>query len=149
MKLPDLKHCPICDKDLPVSEFGICRARKNGRNLYCKACICEKVKIQRAGLKEMSAKRKAAQLLNGLITRKPSVLAKITPADKVLNAVSSGARTQDEIRWKTRLDKDVIGDALAELILDLGKVVSISVGERRYYFTRESFGLVIKHEGVA
>jgi hypothetical protein len=100
-------------------------------------------------LKEMKAKRKAVQLSTGLITRKPSVLAKITPADKVLSAVSSGARTQDEIRWKTRLNKDVIGDALAELILDLGKVVSKSVGESRYYFTRESSCPVIKHERVA
>jgi hypothetical protein len=36
---PDVKHCPICTQELPISEFGICRARKDGRNLYCKSCI--------------------------------------------------------------------------------------------------------------
>jgi hypothetical protein len=128
------------------------------------SCIREKVKIQRAGLKEMKAKQKAAQLLNGPIMRKRSVLSKPTPADKVLNAIRQGARTQDEIRWKTRLDKDVIGDALAELMLDREEVVSESNEDRRYYFIRTTneqlerkdcvlslscFGPVIRDERVA
>src|SRR4029078_11755299 len=45
------KHCPICTNDLPISEFGICRARKDGRNLYCKSCIRHKVTQSRRALK--------------------------------------------------------------------------------------------------
>jgi hypothetical protein len=55
---PDVKHCPICTNDLPISEFGICRARKDGRNLYCKSCIRHKVTQSRRALKEYKTARK-------------------------------------------------------------------------------------------
>src|ERR1041384_8412506 len=55
---PQVKHCPICSKDLPISEFGICRARKDGRNLYCKSCIRQKVTQSRRALKEYKTARK-------------------------------------------------------------------------------------------
>src|SRR5919106_4985058 len=55
---PNVKHCPICSKDLPISEFGICRARKDGRNLYCKSCIRQKVTQSRRALKEYKSARK-------------------------------------------------------------------------------------------
>ena len=55
---PGIKHCPICANELPVSEFGICRARKDGRNLYCKSCIRNKVTQSRRALKEYKSARK-------------------------------------------------------------------------------------------
>src|ERR687883_1001376 len=55
---PDVKHCPICSNDLPITEFGICRARKDGRNLYCKSCIRQKVTQSRRALKEYKSARK-------------------------------------------------------------------------------------------
>ena len=55
---PELKHCPICISDLPLDEFGICRARKDGRNLYCKGCIRNKVTQSRRALKEYKSARK-------------------------------------------------------------------------------------------
>src|SRR5215204_2572423 len=55
---PQIKHCPICSQDLPISEFGICRARKDGRNLYCKSCIRHKVTQSRRALKEYKTARK-------------------------------------------------------------------------------------------
>src|SRR5215217_2866434 len=55
---PEIKHCPICANDLPISEFGICRARKDGRNLYCKSCIRQKVTQSRRALKEYKSARK-------------------------------------------------------------------------------------------
>src|SRR5215467_8393619 len=48
---PQVKHCPICSKELPITEFGICRARKDGRNLYCKSCIRKKVTDSRRAQK--------------------------------------------------------------------------------------------------
>ena len=70
---PQVKHCPICSKELPISEFGICRARKDGRNLYCKSCIRQKVTQSRRALKEYKSARKKyisqqveiAELLSG------------------------------------------------------------------------------------
>src|SRR4030095_8504271 len=55
---PQIKSCPICSKELPISEFGICRARKDGRNLYCKSCIRQKVTQSRRALKEYKSARK-------------------------------------------------------------------------------------------
>src|SRR5882762_11585312 len=49
--IPDTKQCPICSKDLPLTEYGICRARKDGRNLYCKSCIRKKVSESRRAFK--------------------------------------------------------------------------------------------------
>src|SRR6476659_2297792 len=54
---PYVKHCPICTQELPISEFGICRARKDGRNLYCKSCIRNKVTQSRRALKEYKSAR--------------------------------------------------------------------------------------------
>src|SRR6476659_11518786 len=53
-----VKNCPICTNELPISEFGICRARKDGRNLYCKSCIRQKVTQSRRALKEYKTARK-------------------------------------------------------------------------------------------
>src|ERR1700704_3641021 len=52
------KNCPICSQQLPLSEFGVCRARKDGRNLYCKSCIRKKVTESRRALKEYRSARK-------------------------------------------------------------------------------------------
>src|SRR5215510_16294349 len=52
------KHCPICAQELPLNEFGVCRARKDGRNLYCKSCIRTKVTESRRALKEYKSARK-------------------------------------------------------------------------------------------
>ena|SRR5215208_4846595 len=172
MQVSDLKHCPICTNDLPVSEFGICRARKDGKNLYCKDCIREKVSRQRAQIREMKMNRRGALIATGVIENKPWVVVDPVhrdpvhrdPITKVLEVIRNGARTQAQIGFRTKLRKDVIGDVLAELILDRGEVVSQSVGDRRYYFIREveeqperkdcvlslnCLGPVIKHERVA
>ena len=50
----ETKDCPICSQSLLLSEFGICRARKDGRNLYCKSCIRKKVTSSRQILREIS-----------------------------------------------------------------------------------------------
>ncbi len=52
------QNCPICSQQLPLSEFGVCRARKDGRNLYCKSCIRKKVTESRRALKEYRSARK-------------------------------------------------------------------------------------------
>ena len=99
MLTPDVKHCPICTQDLPVSEFGICRARKDGRNLYCKSCIRNKVTQSRRALKEYKSARKRyisqqveiSELLNGDTTNgnhySAKSLSKLSPVERVRDAM--------------------------------------------------------------
>ena len=171
MDQPDLKHCPICAKDLPISEFGICRARKDGRNLYCRECINAKVTQSRRALKAYKEARKkyrsqieAAILLEE--TGAPAIagFVKLAPVDRVRLAIQRGARTQSDIAYETKLGKDEIGDAIAHLLLWTKEIETRSDGDNRYYFIRQvqeqpkrkdcvlslsSVGPVTKHERVA
>jgi len=168
----DLKHCPICNQDLPVSEFGLCRARKDGRNLYCKSCIREKVTQSRRALRGYKAARKKyrAQLEAQILTEEEPFIVpftKLTPAERVKLSIERGSRTQREIAQETKLGKDVIGDSLATLILWTHEIRTEVVDNTRLYFIRQPeveveqpqrkdcvlslscFGPVIKHERVA
>jgi hypothetical protein len=143
-----VKSCPICAKDLPLSEFGICRARKDGRNLYCKGCIRTKVTQSRLALKEYKTARKkyiAQQVeltdlrngdpVGGQFAAKP--LSKLSPVERVRDSIRRGARTQREIAQDTKLGKDEIGDALANLLLWSREIRTRIVDNTRLYFLNE------------
>jgi hypothetical protein len=144
------KHCPICSLELPISEFGICRARKDGRNLYCKSCIRQKVSQSRRALKEYKSARKRyisqqvemSELLNGdsagggHYTAKS--LSKLSPVERVRDAIRRGSRTQREIAQETKLGKDEIGDALANLLLWTHEIRTQVVDNTRMYFLIEA-----------
>jgi hypothetical protein len=145
---PGLKHCPICAKDLSLSEFGICRARKDGRNLYCKTCIRNKVTQSRRALKEYKTARKkyiAQQVeLAELMTEDRSsqrynakTISKLSPIERVRESIRKGARTQKEIGQDTKLGKDEIGDALANLLLWTREIRTQVKGNTRWYFLNE------------
>src|ERR1700754_1221250 len=108
---PQLKHCPICSQDLPIAEFGICRARKDGRNLYCKSCIRKKVTESRRALKEYKTARKKyisqqvegteiysseGEELRSSNSYGAKLAGKLSPVDRVRDAIRRGARTQKE-----------------------------------------------------
>ena len=147
---PDLKHCPICSKDLPISEFGICRARKDGRNLYCKSCIRQKVTQSRRALKEYKSARKRyisqqvdiAELLSrdssSGVQYPAKALSKLSPVERVRDAIRRGSRTQKEIAQETKLGKDEIGDALANLLLWTHEIRTQVVDNTRLYFLNEN-----------
>src|ERR1041385_9427634 len=147
---PQLKHCPICSQDLPLAEFGICRARKDGRNLYCKSCIRQKVTQSRRALKEYKSARKKyisqqveiAELLSGDATSHghypTKAMSKLSPVERVRDAIRRGSRTQREIAQETKLGKDEIGDALANLLLWTHEIRTQVVGNTRLYFLNEA-----------
>ena len=109
VSIVELKTCPRCEESLPLSEFGICRARKDGLNLYCKRCIRQKIALSRAALREY----KNARVKHGASSTDRSRLAidaagfsprriarmlrKLSPADRVREAIRCGARTQKQI----------------------------------------------------
>src|SRR5258706_14053396 len=105
------KECPICAQNLPLTEYGICRARKDGHNLYCKSCIRKKVSESRRAFKAYKTVRHQYVTqkiepgatsdveLNGLPARRQYVtrqVSKMTPTERVREAIKNGARTQKE-----------------------------------------------------
>lgn len=146
------KHCPICSQQLPLSEFGVCRARKDGRNLYCKSCIRKKVTESRRALKEYRSARKryVSQPLSETHLEGDSsytrLLSKLSPVERVREAIRKGARTQKEIAQETRLGKDEIGDAIANLLLWTREIKTQIVDNNRHYFINESADLPIREE---
>ncbi len=155
----ETKVCPICANALPVSEFGVCRARKDGRNLYCKTCIRKKVTDSRRALKEYKTARKkyvadavleTAELLSAETDAVTGVAAapfsrlisRLSPVDRVKDAIKKGARTQKEIAQETKLGKDEIGDALANLLLWTREIRTEVHDNTRMYFANELDSLV-------
>ena len=152
-RLIDTKQCPICSQDLPLTEYGICRARKDGRNLYCKSCIRKKVSESRRAFKAYKTVRHQYVVqktepgassdteTSALPSRRQYVtrqVSKMTPAERVREAIKNGARTQKEIAQGTKLGKDEIGDALANLLLWTREVRTEVVENNRMYFINEA-----------
>lgn len=145
-----VKHCPICSQELALSEFGICRARKDGHNLYCKGCIRAKVTQSRRALKEYKSARKRyiAQQVEipeflssdspdaGQYVSKPA--SKLSPVERVRDAIRRGARTQREIAQESKLGKDEIGDALANLLLWTREIRTQVIDNTRMYYLNDS-----------
>jgi len=149
----ETKGCPLCNQALTLSEFGICRARKDGRNLYCKSCIRKKVTDSRQALREYKSARKRYVTLQALESNDMSVadseshaaaqhvsrvVSKLSPIERVREAIKKNARTQKEIAQETKLGKDEIGDALANLLLWTREIRTEVIDNTRMYFINES-----------
>jgi len=157
---PHVKHCPICSLELPISEFGICRARKDGRNLYCKSCIRQKVTQSRRALKEYKSARKRyisqqveiSELINVDSTNgthyTAKSLSKLSPVERVRDAIRRGSRTQREIAQETKLGKDEIGDALANLLLWTHEIRTQVVDNTRLYFINDAAETAVVEEAL-
>lgn len=147
------KDCPLCNQALSLAEFGICRARKDGLNLYCKSCIRKKVTDSRQALREYKSARKRYVTLQALESNDMSladseshaaghhvtrVVSKLSPVERVREAIRKNARTQKEIGQETKLGKDEIGDALANLLLWTHEIRTQVIDNTRMYFINES-----------
>jgi hypothetical protein len=148
----ELKRCPRCEESLPLSEFGVCRARKDGLNLYCKRCIRQKIALSRQALREYKSAR--SKLGASSVSPRPRLtietklgfsprriarmLRKLSPADRVREAIRCGARTQKEIAQATKLPKDEVCDALANLLLWTREIRTDVINHTRMYFVNEA-----------
>lgn len=147
----ELKRCPRCEETLPISEFGVCRARKDGLNLYCKRCIRQKIAQSRQALREYKQarskhapgepSRRQTMAVGGKVALSPAriarILRKLSPADRVREAIRCGAHTQKEIAQVTKLPKDEIGDALANLLLWTREIRTEIVNHSRLYLLND------------
>ena len=148
----ELKRCPRCEESLPQSEFGVCRARKDGLNLYCKRCIRQKIAHSRQALREYKnarikhgatagpdKSRVSIDAKSGFSPRRIArMLRKLSPADRVREAIRCGAETQTEIAQVTRLPKDEVCDALANLLLWTREIRTEVFNHTRMYFVNET-----------
>jgi hypothetical protein len=66
--------------------------------------------------------------------------------ERVREAIKKGARTQREIAQETRLGKDEIGDALANLLLWTREIKTQMVDNGRVYFINESSAGIMFHD---
>src|ERR1044072_2338106 len=154
MDHPDLKHCPICNNDLPVDSFGICRAHKSGRNLYCRSCIRQKVTIARRNLKEYKSIRQRVlqekywrELTAAPLPVVQSGKQKQSPVDRIRKLIREQPRTQRELRLATKLHKDGIGEVLSVLLLDYHEIKSVWSGdERTYFFVEQKSAPVVQRK---
>ena len=148
----ELKRCPRCEESLRLSEFGVCRARKDGLNLYCKRCIRQKIAQSRQALREYKNARikhgstsvpEMSRLIidtkSGFSPRRIArMLRKLSPADRVREAIRCGARTQKEIAQVTKLPKDEVCDALANLLLWTHEIRTQVISHTRMYFVSDA-----------
>ena len=63
---------------------------------------------------------------------------KLSPVDRVRDAIRRGARTQKDIAQDTKMGKDEIGDALANLLLWTREIRTGVVDNTRVYFMNDS-----------
>ncbi len=159
----ELKRCPRCEESLPLSEFGVCRARKDGLNLYCKRCIRQKITLSRQALREYKKARGKHGSSSGsdssrvtldskttLSSRRIArMLRKLSPADRVREAIRCGAHTQKEIAAVTKLPKDEVCDALANLLLWTREIRTQIVHHQRMYFANEEMEALAKAQAAA
>jgi hypothetical protein len=129
----------------------VCRARKDGLNLYCKRCIRAKIAHSRKALREYKnarikhgatvtpeKSRASLDAKSGFSPRRIArMLRKLSPEDRVREAIRCGAREQKEIAQVTRLPKDEVCDALANLLLWTREIRTQVINHRRMYFVNE------------
>jgi len=146
-----MKKCPRCKESKRLSEFGICRARKDGLNLYCKVCIRQKIADHRQVRREYKQARirnRAAIVakLNDSVDKKAALsprrmarmIRKLSPTDRVREAIRLGARTQREIACVARLNPDEFSDALTSLLLWTREIRTSVVNHTRMYFLNDT-----------
>jgi hypothetical protein len=160
------KNCPRCNNNLPIGEFGISRARRDGRNIYCKRCNRERTNTSRQAARERQVKQQGVRNSFDAAARQrlgpdaiepavgPGALANVvsktalclTPVEQVREAIRTGPKTQKEILEQTKLSKDEIGDALADLLLWTHEVGTQTVGDTRLYFLKAGRGIDAEHD---
>lgn len=76
------------------------------------------------------------------------MLNKLSPADRVREAIRKGSRTQREIAQETRLGKDEIGDALANLLLWTREIRTEVVDNTRHYYLNETEAAQLREQAA-
>jgi len=146
-RLVEEKRCPRCEETLPLSQFGVCRSRKDGLNLYCKRCIREKIRLSRASLKDY--KRTHPLYRNRENQEAPATLTpqgrldlrklrrKLSHSDRIIRALEVvKVQSFKELRFTCRLSEQELSNALADVVGSGLPVGSRNGTEPRVYFLK-------------
>jgi len=131
-------------------------------NLYCKRCIRQKISLSRQALREYKkargkhgstvssdSSRLTLDTKTSLNSRRIArMLRKLSPADRVREAIRCGAETQTEIAQITKLPKDEVCDALASLLLWTREIRTQIINHTRRYFVNEAMEDLAKAQGA-
>jgi hypothetical protein len=102
--------------------------------------------------KYISQQVEIPELLNGDQSGGPHYtaksLSKLSPVERVRDAIRRGSRTQREIAQETKLGKDEIGDALANLLLWTHEIRTQVVDNTRLYFLNDAADPAGLEEGL-
>jgi len=132
-----MKHCPICNKDLQLGDFGKCKARKDGKNLYCKSCINNKVRESRKSIKEYTkAKRRRSSLplFDAADAAVIVPLSRLADRERVRVVLQGeGCKTQKQIADDAKLSLEVVDLWLAQMIVDRAVCSAVEGGKRLYW----------------
>lgn len=118
------KTCNRCKDPKLLSEFGVNKfflkhGAKDGRSIYCRSCCNANMTQHRARLKTIKEERAKAHRPD----RKPMIVApRLTPQEKVLDAIAKGYCKFEDIEEFTNLHEDLIADTLAILAFDEQRV---------------------------
>jgi hypothetical protein len=123
MEILEELFCPNCQASKPVDEFGVHRARANGRSRYCKVCN--------------AAKERARQGSEGVRRTKRAEPGRPPPEQRALEAIRRcPPATLDEIAKRADLTTEIASNCVAILMLDARLIFSRVVsGVRRYYLS--------------
>jgi hypothetical protein len=131
-----LRRCAKCGEQKDREEFGRVSERSDGLNIYCKTCVRAKVAKYRANLRAMHRPVNQPKYA----PRKANAIARIrrfgAAAQRVYEAIKGGAVTQREIARITKLSRDEVADAIAELLLWKKAIGTKLEGEARRYFIK-------------
>ena len=156
--------CPLCPEESgpqPIANFGICRKRKTGRNLYCKTCINKKVGKSRVRVRDYHASRKkllAAAEESGADTtfvRDAFDLRdfKRPLTQRILSAIELGHHSYENIDRAVRVvgreSEYAFGDAIAELLIWRRQIRYEGADDARMYFLREAEPVVERRDSAA
>lgn len=155
------KRCKRCEETKPLSEFGVNRVNDtrgacDNKNIWCKSCVNKRVAASRQALREYTASRQKQGLaklpkqidMNFSPRRIARMLRKLSPKDRVLEAIRGGADTQAEIARVTRLPKDEVGDCIAQALLYEFTIRTEVIDGVRRYFTNDSGQARIQRQPV-
>lgn len=144
------KRCAGCKDEKPLSVFGRNAANDNrgardGKNISCKVCVNVKVAEGRQRIREYKAVQSKAKLprrkrqidANFSPRQIARMLRKLSPADRVREAIRCGARTQKEILQVVKLPKDEVTDCIADLLLWQHSITTKVISGTRMYFVKK------------
>lgn len=138
-----MKVCKHCNVPKELNAFGRDKyhrryGAKDGRNIYCKPCVREKVYAGRDRVKAMhKARAKPAEVTNEVkprVSRNETVQLKLFVETQIRLLTKNGA-SRELIRRETKAPWDLVTDVLAEL-WDRGEVKIKRQGEARIFFLK-------------